>query len=62
MRGTFFFAGQKFAGYEMKCIISKIVRNFELFLNDHSELPIYSELVLRCENGIVLKVNKRKSI
>lgn len=38
--------GQKFAGYEMKCIVSKIIRNFELSLDDHSELPIYSELVL----------------
>ncbi|XP_037044699.1 cytochrome P450 4d1-like [Bradysia coprophila] len=54
--------GQKFASYEMKCIISKIVRNFELSLGDHSELPIYSELVLRSENGIILKVNKRKSV
>lgn len=46
--------GQKFAMYEMKCIISKILRNFELQITKESEAyPILSaEIVLRPENRI----------
>lgn len=46
--------GQKFAVYEIKSIVSKILRNFELKITKESEkYPILSaELVLRPENRI----------
>lgn len=46
--------GQKFAVYEMKSIISKILRNFEVVLTKESEAyPVLSaELILRPENPI----------
>lgn len=52
--------GQKFAMYEMKSVVSKIVRNFELaFPENPAELVLSNELVLRPVNGIVLKLIKR---
>lgn len=57
------FPGQKFASYEMKCIVSKIVRNFELSVSEkHAEMVVFAELVLRAHNGVILNVKKRKSI
>lgn len=46
--------GQKFAMYEIKSIVSKILRNFEVVLTQESETqPILNaELVLRPENAI----------
>lgn len=46
--------GQKFAFYEIKSIVSKILRNFEIVLTQESETyPILSaELVLRPESSI----------
>lgn len=46
--------GQKFALYEIKSIVSKILRNFELVLTKESEIyPVLSaELVLRPESSI----------
>ena len=52
--------GQKFAVYEMKSIICKIVRDFELSITKENEnLQIYSDLVLKSVGGITLKINKR---
>lgn len=53
--------GQKFAMYEMKCIISKILRNFEISLSKDSEMdPILSgELVLRPKNAIKFNLKSR---
>lgn len=63
MRGTYFFVlgvGQKYAVLEMKSIATQIVRNFELSITEeHSELVMMSDVVLRTENGIVLSVKKR---
>lgn len=52
--------GQKFAMYEMKSVVSKVIRSFELTLpNDPAELVLSNELVLRPVNGIVLKLKQR---
>ena len=54
--------GQKFAVYEMKSILSKIVRNFELSIPEsHSGRPVLAaELILRPVDGIFLNVKQRK--
>ncbi|XP_031637082.1 cytochrome P450 4d1-like [Contarinia nasturtii] len=46
--------GQKFAMYEIKSIVSKILRNFEIVLTNESETyPVLcSELVLRSDSRI----------
>lgn len=46
--------GQKFAMYEIKSIVSKILRNFEVSLSKESEAhPVLTaELILRPENAI----------
>lgn len=53
--------GQKFAMYEMKCIILKILRNFEVSLAKDSEIdPILcAELVLRAHIPIKFHFKKR---
>ncbi|KAG5683239.1 hypothetical protein PVAND_012532 [Polypedilum vanderplanki] len=50
--------GQKFAQYEMRMIAAKVLRKFKLSIA--SEITILSELVLRPENGVNLKIEKRK--
>lgn len=53
--------GQKFAMYEIKCILSKILRNFEISLTEESKIdPILcAELILRAENPIQFYFKKR---
>lgn len=53
--------GQKFAMYELKSILSKIVQNFEVSLTKESEAhPILSAaLVLRPENSIRFYFKRR---
>lgn len=53
--------GQKFAMYEMKCILSKLLRNFEISLSKGSEIePVLSaEIVLRPENSIKFNLKRR---
>lgn len=52
--------GQKFAMLEMKSIVTKVIRNFELSIaKENEELVLISELILRPENGIVLSVKPR---
>jgi cytochrome P450 family 4 len=52
--------GQKFAMLEMKSILSKVVRNFELSISKENEkLELIAALILRPENGIVLDIKKR---
>ncbi|CRK94499.1 CLUMA_CG008004, isoform A [Clunio marinus] len=52
--------GQKFAMLEMKSIISKVIRNFKLSISkDNEDLKLIAELILRPENGIVLRVQNR---
>lgn len=52
--------GQKFAMLEMKSIVSKLIRNYELTIAKENEnLVLISELILRPENGIVICVKPR---
>lgn len=52
--------GSKFAMYELKSILSKIIRNFELSLSKNSEvLAIGGAIVLRPENSIKLNLKCR---
>lgn len=50
--------GQKFAMFEMKSIVCKIVRNFELSVNNEN-IEVFSDLVLKSTTGVMLKVKKR---
>lgn len=52
--------GQKFAVYEMKSIVCKIVREFELSVsNDELPMKVYGDLVLKPVNGVKLNLRKR---
>lgn len=51
--------GQKFAVYEMKSIICKIIRSFELSVSKEHEPQVFCDLVLKTENGIILNIRKR---
>lgn len=46
--------GQKFAMYEIKSIVSKMLKNFEISLTEESKVPptLCAELILRPENSI----------
>lgn len=58
---TFSFAGQKFAQYEIKTVITKILTNFEVFLGDEQFKPtLLAELVLKSGNGLPLKLRPRQ--
>lgn len=50
--------GQKFAMLELKSVVSKVLRNFEL-LHVGDEPEICSELVLRTKNGVQLGLKPR---
>lgn len=51
--------GQKFALLEMKSMISKIIRNFELYpTNPPHKLELASEAVLKSINGVKLRLKK----
>lgn len=51
--------GQKFAMLEMKSVISKVLRNFEMKLGTNFEPTLAAEMILRPSNGIVVKLTKR---
>lgn len=52
--------GQKFAQYEIKTIISKIVLNYEVELKDDTFEPVLApELILKPANGMWLKLKDR---
>lgn len=53
--------GQKFALLEIKCMMTKILRNFKLTVDPSYKEPIpVAELVLKSENGVVLNLERRK--
>lgn len=54
--------GQKFAMYELKSIVSKILRNFEIVATDECRKPpvLSAELILRPENRISFYFKARK--
>lgn len=52
--------GQKFAQYEIRTIVSRVIKNFKLTLaKDKDHLPLLSKLVMRPVDGIYLNVQKR---
>lgn len=51
--------GQRFALLEMKSVISKLLRHFELSVPSNYEPVLVAELVLRPENGLKLNLRKR---
>lgn len=52
--------GQKFAVYEMKSIICKIVRHFELSVSEENmAIKIYGDLVLKPVEGVMIIIKKR---
>lgn len=53
--------GQKFAILEMKSLISKVLRHYVIETVDKiDEEPILvAELILKPENGIIIKIKKR---
>ncbi|CRK87607.1 CLUMA_CG001403, isoform A [Clunio marinus] len=54
--------GQKFAMYELKSSICKVVKNFELTIpKGKEELKIFGDLVLKTTDGITLNIRKRAS-
>ncbi|XP_022919069.2 probable cytochrome P450 4s3 [Onthophagus taurus] len=54
--------GQKFAIFEMKAIISRILRRFEILPVDGYEPIPVSNVVLGSANGIQIKLKKRESL
>jgi cytochrome P450 family 4 len=52
--------GQKFAMLEMKSVVSKVLRHFAIELAVDYEPVLIFEIILRPENGVMLKMNKRR--
>lgn len=53
--------GQRFGMLEMKTIISRILRTFELLVPSDYEPILIPELILRPENGMMLEFRERKN-
>lgn len=51
--------GQKFAMLEMKTILLRVLQNFEIFVDFNFKPVLVAELILRSENGVMLKFRKR---
>jgi cytochrome P450 family 4 len=51
--------GQKFAMLEMKSIISKMLRNFEITLAEGFEPTLVYAIILKPSNGIKIKLSPR---
>lgn len=58
---NYLIAGQKFAILELKSMITKVLKNFELELPEKDYEPVVvAELILRPEDGIRLKLKPRR--
>lgn len=53
--------GQKYAMLEIKNVISKFLRNFEIEVAPNYEPELTADVVLRPNNGMMLKIFKRTS-
>lgn len=51
--------GQKFAMLEMKSVVSKVLRCFEISLTPGFELALKPEIVLKPEHGVKVTLKKR---
>lgn len=53
--------GQKFAMYEEKSMLSSIVRNYKISsVEQRDEINLIAELILRTQNGINVKLERRR--
>lgn len=53
--------GQKFAVYELKSALCKVVKNFEISLSDSKpDVELFGDLILKTTDGVNLKIKKRK--
>ena len=53
--------GQKYAMIEMKIILLKTLRKFEIEVSSGYEPVLIAEMILRPENGMMLKFRQRTS-
>lgn len=56
----YLFSGQKFAMMEMKIVLAAIVKNFKL-ISANMEPDLCSDLILRSENGVKVKLVPRNN-
>ena len=54
--------GQNFALHELKTVIARVLRRFELQLDDTVEVRFKPDLVLRAENGIHVYCRERRDV
>lgn len=52
--------GQKFAMLEVKSVISKVLRHYELSIENGFEPQDSLDLVIKSKNGVFLKITRRK--
>lgn len=51
--------GQKFAMLEIKSTVSKVLRHYQLSIDDGFEPQESLEIVIKSQNGVMIKLNKR---
>lgn len=51
--------GQKFAMLEIKSTVSKVLRHYHLSIEDGFEPQEALELVIKSQNGVMIKLDKR---
>lgn len=52
-------SGQKFAMLEMKSTISKVLRHYQLSVQENYEPIDVLELIIKSKNGVMLKIKDR---
>jgi len=56
---TFLVSGQNFAIMEMKAVISKILRNYELLPAENFKMKLLPEMVQKPAKDIQIKIRRR---
>lgn len=51
--------GQKFAMLEIKSTVSKVLRHYQLSIDDGFEPQEALEIVIKSQNGVMIKLNER---
>lgn len=55
-----YFIGQKFALLEIKSVLSKVLRNFELLsAGPENAVKIYDEVTMKSVNGVKIRIKLR---
>lgn len=55
-----YFSGQKFAMMELKSVICRILRHYELLPVPNYEPVVLAETIIKSKNGIKLRLKARK--